>query len=165
MSGHGHSHDNMVPPAAIAFAGALILASFTLVLSVRSNILPAAPTQAELRQEKGVKPVRERMLHFADTADGFVLVTDARSGAEVARIGQEGSGFIRGVMRGLARERRMHQLGAKVPFKLTLYQDTSLTLVDPTTGRTLELNGFGHTNRAAFLKLIAPEAKIPERPF
>lgn len=165
MSGHGHSHENMVPTAAIAFAGALVLASFTLVASVRSNILPAAPTQSELRQVKGVKPVRERMLHFADTPDGFVLVTDATTGEQVAKIGQEGSGFIRGVMRGLARERRMHKLDGRVPFKLTLHQDTSLTLVDPTTGRTLELNGFGHTNRAAFLKLIVPDVKLPVRTY
>lgn len=162
---HHHHHENMVPTAAIAFAGALVLASFSLVVSVRSNILPPAPTQSELRQEKGVKPVRERLLRFADTADGMVLVTDATTGEEIARIGQEGSGFIRGVMRGLARERRMHKLDDTVPFKLTLFQDTSLTLIDPTTGRTLELNGFGHSNRSAFLKLIAPEVKIPERPY
>lgn len=158
--GHGHSHENMVPKAAIAFAGALILASFTLVASVRSNLLPAAPTAAELRQEQGIVKVRERMLHFADTEAGEVLVTDAKSGEEVARIGQEGSGFIRGVMRGLARERRMHGLDASQPFRLTLWQDSAVTLIDPTTDRTLELNGFGGTNRAAFLKLLVPEAKL-----
>jgi len=159
MSGHGHSHDNMVPPAAIAFAGALIVASFALVASVRSNILPAAPTAAELRTAQSIGKVRERLLHFADTPAGEVLITDARSGAEVARIGQEGSGFIRGVMRGLARERRMHGLDATQPFRLTLWQDTAVTLVDPTTGRILELNGFGSTNRAAFLKLLVPEVQ------
>lgn len=159
MSGHGHHHhENMVPPAAIALAGMLIAASFALVVSVRSNLLPAAPTAAELRAAKHVGLVRERLLKFSDTAAGEVLVTDARSGREVARIGQDGSGFIRGVMRGLARERRMHGLDASKPFRLSLWDDTQLTLVDMATGRTIELNGFGHTNRAAFLRLIVPEA-------
>lgn len=157
--GHGHSHENMVPTGAIVFAGVLVLSAFTMVASVRSNLLPAAPTASELRNEKHVSAVAERMLNFADTADGFVLITDAATGAEVARIGQEGSGFIRGVMRGLARERRMHGFDGAKPFRLTLWGDTALTLTDTATGRIIELNGFGHTNRAAFLKLIAPGAK------
>lgn len=155
---HGHSHENMVPTGAIVFAGVLIGSAFLMVASVRSNLLPAAPTQSELRNEKHVPAVKERLLNFADTPDGFVQVTDAKTGEVVARIGQEGSGFIRGVMRGLARERRMHHVGAAQPFRLTLWGDTSLTLVDTATGRIIELNGFGHTNRAAFLKLIAPGA-------
>lgn len=157
---HGHSHENMVPTGAIVFAGVLVLSAFAMVASVRSHLLPAAPTQSELRNEKHVPAVAERLLHFADTPDGFVQVTDARSGAVVARIGQEGSGFIRGVMRGLARERRMHHLDASQPFRLTLWGDTSLTLVDTATGRIIELNGFGHTNRGAFYRLLVPGATI-----
>ena len=82
------------------------------------------------------------------------MVTDARTGAKVASFGQEGSGFIRGVMRGLARERRMHGHGAQAPFRLTRYVDDQLSLVDMATGRIIELNGFGHTNVAAFNRLL-----------
>jgi putative photosynthetic complex assembly protein len=86
--------------------------------------------------------------------NGFVRVTDARSGDIVAMFGQEGSGFIRGVMRGMARERRMHKLDASRPFRLTLYADTQLALTDMATGRVVELSGFGATNRAAFARLL-----------
>ena len=61
---------------------------------------------------------------------------------------------IRGLMRGLARERRMHGIGAEPPFRLTRYTDTQLTLTDTATGRVIELSGFGATNTATFAALL-----------
>lgn len=148
-----HRHDGLIPAGAIRIAGLLVLFSFLFVLAVRLNLLPAAPTAAQLRDEAQVAPIAERRLLFADQ-NGFVSVTDARDGRVVAMIGQEGSGFIRGVMRGLARERRMHGFDASQPFRLTLYADGELVLTDTATDRLIELNGFGGTNRAAFLKLL-----------
>ena len=61
-------------------------------------------------------------------------------------------------MRGLARERRMHGIGSEAPFTLTQWRDGELTLTDSATGRSIELNAFGTTNRAAFAALLrAPE--------
>jgi putative photosynthetic complex assembly protein len=148
-----HSHDNMVPPAALKLAGLLILASLALVVATRANLLPASATAAELRSQARIAPVSERQLLFAD-AKGFVRITDAGTGDQIALIGQENSGFIRGVMRGLARERRMHGFDASQPFRLTLYANTELVLTDLATGRIIELSGFGDTNKAAFLNLL-----------
>jgi len=148
-----HHHDNMVPPAALGLGGLLVIASLVLVTAVKVDLLPASKSAAQLRAEAGIRPVAERMLRFADV-NGFVQVTDAKTGNTVAMLGQEGSGFIRGVMRGLARERRLHHLGASDPFRLTLYADTQLVLTDTATGRIIELTGFGETNRAAFLALL-----------
>lgn len=150
---HAHSHDNMIPPGAVRLAAGLCIAVLLLVMAVRGNLLPSAPTAAELRDKAQLQPVAERTLRFADVA-GAVQVTDARTGATVASFGQEGSGFIRGVMRGLARERRMHGVGAEPPFRLALYPDTELVLTDTATGRVIELSGFGTTNRAAFASLL-----------
>jgi putative photosynthetic complex assembly protein len=66
------------------------------------------------------------------------------------------SGFIRGVMRGLARDRHLRGLDGSIPFRLTLWQNQDLALQDLATGRMIELNGFGDTNRAAFISLLAP---------
>jgi putative photosynthetic complex assembly protein len=57
-------------------------------------------------------------------------------------------------MRGLARERRQHSIGAAPPFRLTLWRNGMLSLVDTATGRTVELDGFGPTNRAAFARFL-----------
>jgi hypothetical protein len=48
----------------------------------------------------------------------------------------------------------MHGFGGDRPFRLTLYADGELVLTDTATGRLVELNGFGNTNRAAFLRLM-----------
>lgn len=149
-----HAHDNVLPPGALRLAGALVAATLALVISVQAGLLDRAPTAAELRTEAGVQPLAERMLHFTDRADGAVVVSDARTGAEVAVIGREGGGFIRGVMRGLARERRMHHRGAVAPFRLTQWRDGALSLTDTATGRIIELGSFGPDNRAAFARLL-----------
>lgn len=153
-----HAHDQMAPPGAIALAGGLVVLSLLLVGAVRLDLVSPAPSAAAERARAQVAPVRERLLTFADRADGAVVVTDMSSGAEVAVIGREGGGFIRGVMRGLARERRMHGLGGAQPFRLTEWSDGELSLTDTGTGRIIELGGFGPTNRAAFAALLAGAA-------
>jgi putative photosynthetic complex assembly protein len=149
-----HRHDNMVPPAALMLAGGLVLLSVAVVAGVSWNAIPRAPTAAELRQEKNVQRAAERLLHFSDDAQGNVVIEDARTGETIATIGTEGSGFIRGVMRGLARERRQYAEGQRPPFRLTAWADGQLTLVDTATGRVIELNGFGPTNIEAFARLL-----------
>lgn len=148
------TQDRIAPPGALRLAGGLIITSLLLVAAVRLDLVPPTATAAERRAEAQVAPASERLLRFDDRSDGSVLVTDARTGAEIARIGRDGSGFIRGVMRGLARERRQHGIGAAPPFRLTLWRNNMLSLVDTATGRTIELDGFGPTNRAAFARFL-----------
>jgi putative photosynthetic complex assembly protein len=146
----GHSHENIAPPAALKAAAALVLLSLLLVATARIGLWqPAAPAY-EQRAEAGLTPVTERMLNFTDRADGYVVVTDAASGEPVAELGREGSGFVRGVMRGMARERRQYRAGAEPPFHLAKWPDGALSLTDTATGRVVELNGFGTTNRGVF---------------
>ena len=64
------------------------------------------------------------------------------------------TGFIRGVMRGLARDRRSRGIGNAPPFNLTLWRDGELSLTDSATRRSIELTAFGSTNRAAFAALL-----------
>jgi putative photosynthetic complex assembly protein len=153
-----HAHDNILPPAALRLAGALVAATLALVISVQAGLLDRAPTAQQLRVQTGVQPAADRLLHFTDRADGAVVATDARTGAEIAVIGREGGGFIRGVMRGLARERRMHHSGAVAPFRLTEWRDGALSLTDTATGRIIELGSFGPDNRAAFARLLRRDA-------
>jgi putative photosynthetic complex assembly protein len=150
----GHAHDNMAPPAALKAAAFLVLSSLLLVGAVRLGLWAPAPSAAVQRHEARLTPVAERLLHFRDRADGYVVITDAGSGAQVAAIGREGGGFIRGVMRGLARERRMHGVDAAPPFRLSAWPNGALSLADTATGRVIELGSFGPDNRAAFARLL-----------
>ena len=108
-----------------------------------------------MRAQEKIAVVESRSLRFVDRADGAVVIEDVGRGgvASVIEPGQQ-TGFIRGVMRGLARERRMHGIGNAPPFTLTLWRDGELSLTDSATGRSIELTAFGSTNRAAFAALL-----------
>ncbi len=84
---------------------------------------------------------------------------DTNSVAAIVQPGEQ-TGFIRGVMRGLARERQMAGIGAEPPFTLTLWQNGQLSLTDSATGRSIEMTAFGSDNRAAFAALL-PAAGTP----
>lgn len=102
--------------------------------------------------------VSERRLAFADTSDGAVLVRDAQSGAAVARMSGE-QGFLRGVLRGLARERRALGVPAERPYVLTLHADARLLITDPATGQRIDLASFGPDNAAVFLRWLPPSPR------
>lgn len=97
--------------------------------------------------------VESRELAFADAADGSVVVRDAAG--EVLHVVAPGTnGFLRGVLRGLARERKLSGIGQGPPFLLTRWADGRLTLEDPETGRRLYLGPFGSDNVQVFVQLL-----------
>ena len=156
-NGHGHSHANTIPRPALALAGALVALSLTLTGLVRVGVLDREAVPAVERARTGVTAGEVRRLTFSDRADGAVVVTDVDTGRTLGvLIGEnDGGGFVRGVMRGMARERKMHGIGAAAPFELTRWSNGSLTLRDPATGRAIELGSFGATNSAAFARFLA----------
>jgi putative photosynthetic complex assembly protein len=105
-------------------------------------------------------PVASLELRFVDRANGGVGVLNAVDGSVVTEIQPGQDNFVRATMRGLARQRYREAMGADVPFRLTAWADGRLTLEDPATRRTVELESFGATNEADFsrmLKLVKPE--------
>ena len=63
-------------------------------------------------------------------------------------------GFIRSAVRGLARERRRRGLGPESPFELVRWSDGRISLLDPETGRSIEVDAFGPDNARPFLELL-----------
>ena len=153
------------PKGALWGAAALIGATLFVVFGVRLGVLPAPPTTPELRSENHAQVTVSRDFRFADRADGALVVTDAKTG-EVAMLLEPGSnsGFIRGVMRGLMRERMLHEVPRDGAVTVAQWNDGALTLKDPSTGRILELGSFGHTNRAAFAQLLVKGGPIVIKP-
>lgn len=95
----------------------------------------------------------ERTLVFADTEGGAVRVTDATSGEVLATLEGE-QGFLRGVLRGLARDRRAHSVGTLPPYVLSLHADGRLLISDPQTGQRIDLASFGRDNAAVFARWL-----------
>ena len=154
-----HSHADMLPRGTLIAASSLVLFVLAATSIVRIAHIPPAASPATMREHAHIAAVKSRDLRFTDRADGAVLIEDTKGGvASVIPAGQQ-TGFIRGVMRGLARERRSRGIGDGPPFNLTLWQDGELSLTDSATGRALELTALGPTIRAAFAVLL--DAKGP----
>ena len=150
-------HDRPFPRGALALAGSLVGFALLATISVRVGLFPVQSSPVALRAATAVQPIASRDLRFTDRADGAVVIEDVGKGAiATVIVPNQKTGFIRGVMRGLARERRMNGIGSEPPFRLTLWKDGQLSLTDTATGRSLELNAFGVTNRATFAALLEP---------
>lgn len=146
---------DMLPRGTLVIAGALVGFALLATTAVRIAGVPPAASPVALRAEAHIAPIASRSLHFRDRADGAVVISEAGSErvVSVIRAGEK-TGFIRGVMRGLARDRRARGIGAAPPFTLTSWRDGELSLTDSATGRSIELTAFGTTNRAAFAALL-----------
>ena len=143
-----------LPRGTLAMAGALVGFALVATATVRVAGIPAAASPPAFRAQAGITAIASRDLRFRDRADGAVVIEDARGGiASVIEPGQQ-TGFVRGVMRGLARDRHARGIGAAPPFTLTLWRDGELSLTDRATGRQVELTAFGAANRAAFAGLL-----------
>jgi putative photosynthetic complex assembly protein len=98
--------------------------------------------------------VSVRQFTFEDRRDGGIDVRRADTGQVVHSVAPETNGFLRGTMRGLARERKRMGVGPERPFDLIGRADGRLTLVDPSTGRRVDLGSFGPDNSAVFAALM-----------
>ncbi len=140
-------HSNPFPKAVLWGAGALLLLSLVAVAFGRfTGIGTVMNPQAQ--------PRVVHSLHFDDRADGAVVISDAGTNQVVLELGPGTNGFARGVMRGMARGRKLEGLGNETPFRLVRWTDGRLTLEDPETGHVVEMNAFGKTQLDSFAAIL-----------
>jgi len=138
---------NRIPRAALLGAGSLVIGSLLLVGIARlTGYSPAQPDASSI--------VERSDLRFEDRADGAVLIYTSPQDRLVDTLPPGTNGFVRGVLRGLVRERRADRIGAAPPFRLTRWADGRLSLDDPSTGRHVDLEVFGPTNAGAFADIL-----------
>ncbi|MBE7211186.1 MAG: hypothetical protein INR65_09220 [Gluconacetobacter diazotrophicus] len=136
--------------------GAVVLAVTALGFSLphRHGVLfpapaPAAPVEAS------------RRLRLLEQPDNTLRIEDADANRLLAVLPEKQEGFVHGVTHGLQVTRRRAAIAPEAPFALTLYRDHRLVLRDPTTGERIEIEGFGPTNAASWLRFL-PRAKLSE---
>lgn len=138
-----------------ALTGAALLIAFTLTVAGLARLAGPSSTGDE-----GAPATESRILRFEDRDDGAVVVIDETD--HTTSVASPGTnGFLRGVLRGLARERRQHAIGSEPPFRLTRHADNGLTLEDVATGRRIDLDAFGPTNAGAFARFLKHEEQRP----
>jgi len=137
--------DPTLPRGALIGAGVLVSASLLLAGVARlTGYQPERPPPSRV--------VSSHELRFEDRADGAVLVYEHEQLVDTLSPGT--NGFVRGVLRGLARGRRADGVGRSPPFRLTRWADGRLSLDDPETGRHVDLEVFGPTNAGAFAEIL-----------
>jgi putative photosynthetic complex assembly protein len=151
---HAHHHDEVIPPAVIKMAGALLLGVLLLTGAVRLGWLPESANPEASRAAANVGVVQERQLRFADRADGAVVISNAASGETVKVIAFGEGGFVRATLRRMAKARAAKGIGAEPPFKLTRFENGALALTDPQTGREAEIHGFGADHSRVFAEML-----------
>lgn len=137
----------------LLLAGAA-LGALLLVAGARWSHRPMVSQEAPV--------VHSRALLFEDTPSGAVAVRDAHSGASVALFEGE-QGFVRGVLRAMARARKARQLDHQMALQLQNHADGTLSLFDAETGERINLESFGRTQRATFAQLQdSPQGPLPD---
>jgi len=140
--------------------GALLGAAALLALAISATTVARVSDIGTTHMPEAA-PVESRQLRFEDRPNGSISVTDARLSRIVATVEPGTNGFIRGVLRGLARERKRQGIGIEPAFTLTRWADGRLSLEDPTTGRRINLEAFGPTNADAFKHLLTAGETAP----
>ena len=153
LSVKGNADQTGVPRALLLGALALVMVTimgsgFARVTDVGASRMTTSTAVATL------------YLRFDDLDDGGVAVRNAADGSLVYKVEPGAYGFIRATMRGLARERTRAGFGAAEPFKLTRWSDGTLSLLDETSGRRIDLDAFGPTNAQAFAQFFSPKEPL-----
>jgi putative photosynthetic complex assembly protein len=147
-------HSMAIPSKSSFFRSPIAGASLLVVLAIAgtavvrltgSGIEKAPITAAAVMHE----------LRFEDGADGSILIYEAKHNKLIDRAAPGQNNFLRGTLRGLARERKRIGVDSKPPFRLVSRADGRLMLEDPSTGRYVDLGSFGNTNRETFVRLLA----------
>ncbi len=103
-----------------------------------------------------------KQLRFEDRSDGSIAVFDYQTGKQIDSIVGE-AGSVRGALRTLAQERKRRDIDSRPPFELIARQDGRLTLIDPSTGRTIDLESFGAIDAKHFARLLLIDSQTTQQ--
>jgi len=136
---------NFIPRGTIPLVGAIV--GFSLVVVTTAVLMDDSAPRPIVPED--ATEVSE--LTFADSPDGGIIV---RSQAGEIVLPSEYNGFVRGVLRALARERRKVDVGPEEPFVLASDARGAFYLGDPSTGERIDLRAFGRDNAMAFVAIL-----------
>jgi len=136
--------------------GAAVLVAMSIALAAVARVSGVGRMETPV-----AAPIESRDLRFEDGRDGGVTVRDAADGRLVVELDPGTNGFLRSVMRGLARERRLEGVDGSPAFRVARGSDGRLSLKDLGTGRVIALDAFGATNAAAFAHLLRQKGETP----
>lgn len=142
-----HDHNQPVPRAPLIAMGILIAFVLTLIVIARNTTWFEDDTPPPAA-------VQTAVITLTGLMDGTVIIGNAADGSELLRYGPDESGFLQGMLRALKRERDRAEAEYDNPYRLTLFADGSLHLIDPSSGMEIDLRPFGPTNAQMFVDAL-----------
>ncbi|MDP3235854.1 MAG: photosynthetic complex assembly protein PuhC [Myxococcales bacterium] len=142
-----HHHDQKIPRGVLIGAAVLMAATFILAATSRRTLV-------EAQAQPQPPPVESLELSFVDQPGGGLAVIERSTGRTATLLQPTTNNFVRGVLRGMFRERKLESLGRDAVFTLARHADGRLTLEDQQTHRRVDLNAFGPDNTAAFVMIL-----------
>lgn len=143
-----HRDRDMVPKVLVQGMFALMIASVAIVAFAQWT---GAPNAGVLVQAPVVK---ERAIVLTGGRDMTYGVTDAATGAEIARSSDPLDGFIGVIGRVIERDRQVNRIEGNPPVRLVRRDNGHTAIIDDSTGLVVELIGYGADNVAAFARLL-----------
>ena len=139
-----------------------VRAAIALVLFSLAVTVAVVWTGSGERYAPQTPPASIAQLLFEDHEDGRVTVIDAATERALVEYEPTEGVFVRGIMRTVARQRRIRGLGEgrDVPVELARMEDGQLWLSDPMSEVQFFLGAFGSDNVALFDEILAVEEQI-----
>jgi putative photosynthetic complex assembly protein len=149
------SKTEMIHRRGVRAAVALVLFSLAVTVTV-------VLTGTGERYTPQTAPASIAQLLFEDHEEGVVKVIDADTNRVLVEYAATEGVFVRGIMRTVARQRRIRGLGEgrDVPVELARMEDGQLWLTDPMTEVRFFLGAFGSDNVALFDDILARGEQI-----
>lgn len=95
------------------------------------------------------------MIRFDHQGDGRLLIRRLPDDRVIETLPSDGSGFMRGIHRSLNRDRAMRRLDPDAPYSLIRRANGRQAVIDPLSGESIELDGFGPSHSQHVGRLIA----------
>ncbi|APE45676.1 photosynthetic complex assembly protein (plasmid) [Sulfitobacter alexandrii] len=132
----------------------LVIAMFSLMAAALALVAFDQLTGQPLRGVVPHSPIAaERSITLEGTrSDGVAVLDDA--GRQIAFSAEEKSGFIDVIWVSVTRERKVQGVTGNPPLTLARRENGHTAIIDPATGWSIDLIGYGADNVAAFARLI-----------
>jgi putative photosynthetic complex assembly protein len=138
---------DLVPRALVRMMFGLVM---LCLIMVSAHVWTGQPV-ASTPPDSAIKV--QKTLFLQGDMSGSARVLDAH-GTVIADLSSEEGGFISGIWRVLQRERTKARVPLEGPVTLTAFENGRMAILDPSTGWSADLMGFGQDNAAAFAKLL-----------
>ena len=142
-----HRDKEMVPRVLVRAMFALMLGSLALVGYAQWADVP----QAGVLVEAPIAASRTVTLQ-GDRSGKYVVLDE--EGTQIAASSDTKSGFLGVMGRVVDREREILKVNATGPIEVVRRENGNIAVIDPSTGMSVELIGYGVDNVAAFANLL-----------